>query len=91
MPQGYSRGFWRFGKKIALRDVPVGYIFQVITWGYGGMPDHASQVTPEDRWRIAAYIRALQYSQEANLNDLPADMRKKLEGEKTPETHGEKH
>jgi mono/diheme cytochrome c family protein len=91
LPRGYSRGFFRFGKKIPLREVPVGYIFQVITWGYGGMPDHASQIAPEDRWRIAAYIRALQLSQGANANELPEADRKKLDGEKKPENHGEKH
>ncbi|MGL4424158.1 MAG: c-type cytochrome, partial [Gemmataceae bacterium] len=54
LPQGNSRGFYRWGQKVAIEDVPVGYIFQVITWGYGGMPDHASQISPEDRWRITA-------------------------------------
>jgi mono/diheme cytochrome c family protein len=79
LPQGYSRGFFRFGIKVAIKDVPVGYIFQVITWGFGGMPEHATQITPEDRWRIAAYIRALQLSQGANLADLPPDARKAAE------------
>lgn len=88
LPQGYSRGFFRFGKKVPLVDVPVGYIFQVITWGYGGMPDHASQIPPEDRWRITAYIRALQLSQGANATKLPAAEQKKLEGNAKPE---EKH
>lgn len=91
LPQGYSRGFWRFGKKIPLREVPVGYIFQVITWGFGGMPDHASQIPPEDRWRIAAYIRALQLSQGANANDLPARERNKLDGDNKNNSHNGKH
>jgi mono/diheme cytochrome c family protein len=86
--RGFSRGFWRFGKKIPLRDVPVGYIFQVITWGYGGMPDHASQIPPEDRWRITAYIRALQMSQGADANQLPEADRKKLEINKPEGNHG---
>jgi len=72
LPQGYSRGFFRFGIRVPIKEVPVGYIFQVITWGYGGMPDYATQVPPEDRWRIAAYIRALQLSQGAAVADLPA-------------------
>ena len=82
---GYSRGFERRGYHVLLRDVPVGYFMEVITQGYGAMPDYASQVPPEDRWKIAAYIRALQLSQYADLNDknLPAgareDIRKALE------------
>jgi mono/diheme cytochrome c family protein len=66
---GYSRGFQRRGFKVLLRDVPVGYFFEVITLGYGAMPDYASQVPPEDRWKIAAYVRTLQLSQYADLND----------------------
>ena len=47
-------------KKINLKDVPHGHIFDVITRGYGAMPDYASQVTVQDRWAIVAYVRALQ-------------------------------
>jgi cytochrome c len=65
----YSRGFDRRGYKVLLRDVPVGYFMEVITQGYGAMPDYSSQVPPEDRWKIAAYIKALQLSQHADLND----------------------
>jgi hypothetical protein len=79
LPQGYSRGFGRYGVKVAIKDVPVGYIFQVITQGFGGMPDHASQIPPEDRWRIAAYIRALQLSQGAAVADLPPAARRAAE------------
>jgi mono/diheme cytochrome c family protein len=79
LPKGYSRGFDRFGIRIPIHEVPVGYIFQVITQGYGGMPDHASQIPPEDRWRIVAYIRALQLSQRATIGDLPPDVRKAAE------------
>ena len=66
-----SRGFARYGKSIALRDVPAGYLFEVITRGYGAMPRYAPQVPPADRWRIVAYVRALQLSQHAVLGDLP--------------------
>jgi mono/diheme cytochrome c family protein len=52
-----------------LRDAPVGHFFDVMTNGYGVMYSYASRVTPEDRWAIAAYIRALQLSQHA----APAD------------------
>lgn len=73
LPVGYSRGFDRWGKQVAIHDVPVGYIYQVITWGYAGMPAHDVQLAnPADRWRVIAYIRALQYSQQAAAADLPA-------------------
>ncbi len=52
-----------------LRNAPLGHFFAVITNGYGAMPDYASQVTPADRWAIAAYIRALQLSQNAKASD----------------------
>lgn len=70
---------------IALDKVPVGYIFQVITWGFGGMPDHASQIPPDDRWRIVAYIRALQLSQGAPVDKLPPEDQKKLADKKPNE------
>ena len=55
-----------------LRNSPIGHFFDVITNGYGKMPDYATQVPPEDRWAIAAYIRALQLSQNATKADVPA-------------------
>lgn len=55
-----------------LRAVPLGHFFHVITNGYGSMPDYAAQLTPVDRWAIAAYIRALQLSQNAQRTDVPA-------------------
>ena len=55
-----------------LRKVPIGYFFDVDTNGYGVMPDYAAQIEVHDRWRIAAYIRALQLSQNAHANDIPA-------------------
>jgi mono/diheme cytochrome c family protein len=72
----YSRGLERRGVKILLRDAPVGYYFEVISKGYGAMPDYATQVPPEDRWRIIAYIRTLQYSRHAPLEDLSEAERK---------------
>lgn len=62
-----------------LQAAPVGYFFQVITNGYGQMYSYASRVPPEDRWAISAYIRALQYSQNAPVAELPADVRERLE------------
>jgi hypothetical protein len=52
-----------------LEKAPVGYIFGVITEGFGIMPDYASQIPPQDRWRIVAYVRALQLSQHATAAD----------------------
>jgi len=49
--------------KDTLRQAPVGHFFDVITNGWGAMPSHASQIPVEDRWKIIAYIRALQLSQ----------------------------
>ena len=55
-----------------LRAAPLGHFFSVMTNGYGAMPDYAAQLTPEDRWAVAAYIRALQLSQDAKPGDVPA-------------------
>src|SRR5258707_1578308 len=55
-----------------LRKAPLGYFFDVITNGFGSMPDYSSQVVPADRWAIVAYIRALQLSQKATQADVPA-------------------
>jgi mono/diheme cytochrome c family protein len=54
-----------------LREAPVGHFVDVITRGYGVMFSYAARVTPSDRWAIAAYLRALQLSQHAQLNDAP--------------------
>jgi mono/diheme cytochrome c family protein len=51
---------------------PLSHYFYVMTNGYGAMPDYSSQIAPEDRWAIAAYIRALQYSQNATTASVPA-------------------
>ena len=55
-----------------LRQAPNGYLYDVITNGFGAMPDYSAQVAPADRWAIVAYIRALQLSQNASINDVPA-------------------
>ena len=55
-----------------LRQAPLGHFFEVITNGFGAMPDYAAQVNPHDRWAIAAYIRVLQFSQYAPADLLPA-------------------
>ena len=61
-----------------LRQAPVGHFFDVITNGFGNMYSYASRVPPDDRWRIAAYIRVLQLSEHATLNDVPAAERPSL-------------
>lgn len=62
-----------------LRQAPPGHYFDVITNGFGAMASYASRVPPEDRWAIIAYVRALQLSQRARLEDVPPEERKKLE------------
>jgi hypothetical protein len=61
-----------------LRSAPPGYFFDVMTNGFGTMPSYAAQVEPADRWAIAAYIRALQLSQNATLADFPEGLRPEL-------------
>src|SRR5436305_8250209 len=70
-----SRGFPRRPPSYhieRLRKAPLGYFFDVMTEGFGVMPDYASQIPPEDRWDIVAYVRALQLSQNATMADVPA-------------------
>ena len=55
-----------------LRKVPLAYFFDVTTNGFGVMPDYSAQIPPRDRWAIAAYVRALQLSQNATSADVPA-------------------
>ncbi len=61
-----------------LRGEPAGYYYDVIANGFGMMSSYAAQVPPEDRWAIVAYIRALQLSQHATTNDVPATELEKL-------------
>lgn len=67
-----------------LIKAPVGHFFDVITNGFGAMPSYASRIEPDDRWRIAAYIRVLQLSQDATLADVPPEMQSELD--RNPET-----
>jgi len=53
-----------------LRKAPLGYFFDVMTNGFGAMPDYAAQIPPRDRWCIVAYIRALQLSQNASQAEV---------------------
>ena len=62
-----------------LRNAPAGHFFDVVTNGFGAMPDYAAQIRAEDRWAIVAYIRALQLSEHATLADVPAADRSRLQ------------
>lgn len=66
-----------------LRTMPVGQMFEVITRGYGAMPDYA-EIAVHDRWAIVAYIRVLQYSQNVPAADLSAEDRSRLEEPASP-------
>jgi mono/diheme cytochrome c family protein len=67
-----------------LRGEPVGYFYDVMTRGFGVMPDYAAQIEPKDRWAIAAYVKALQLSQYAELKELPDDLVRSLEKSPAP-------
>lgn len=68
-----------------LIKAPVGHFFDVMTNGLGFMPSYAARVDPDDRWRIAAYIRVLQFSQNATVADVPPDQRTQIDnGPATP-------
>jgi mono/diheme cytochrome c family protein len=61
-----------------LRQQPAGYFFDVITRGFGVMPNYAQQIPPRDRWAIVAYVRALQLSQHATVADVPPAEQQRL-------------
>jgi mono/diheme cytochrome c family protein len=67
-----QRGYYPAGNfhTDRLRNAPLGHFFAVITKGYGAMPDYSAQLTPEDRWAVTAYVRALQLSQDAKQGDV---------------------
>jgi mono/diheme cytochrome c family protein len=61
-----------------LRTAPVGHFYDVMTNGYGAMLNYAAQVSVRDRWAIAAYIRTLQYAENASVNDLSPEARNQI-------------
>jgi mono/diheme cytochrome c family protein len=63
------------------RDRPDGYLYQVVTRGFGLMPSYARSLSVNDRWAVVAYLRALQLSQHASVDRLPGDVRGRLEEE----------
>jgi mono/diheme cytochrome c family protein len=77
-----------------LRAQPIGYFYDVMTRGFGQMPDYAAQIQPRDRWAVAIYVRALQLSQHSSVADVPEADRPKLDApaaqaeHKAPEKEG---
>jgi mono/diheme cytochrome c family protein len=63
------------------RDVPDGYLFGVISHGFGLMPSYATELSTEERWAVVGYLRALQLSQHASIEALPAELRARVTGE----------
>jgi mono/diheme cytochrome c family protein len=63
-----------------VRNEPNGYYFDVITNGFGAMNGYSMQLTPQDRWAIVAYVRALELSRNAHVAELPESMKEKLMG-----------
>ena len=65
-----------------LRDAPAGHFFEVMTQGFGTMPSYANQLSEHDRWAVIAYIRALQFSRNVRLDQLPPEDRAKMKDSK---------
>jgi mono/diheme cytochrome c family protein len=61
-----------------LRAIPLGHFFDVMTNGFGAMPDYRAQISPRDRWAVAAYVRALQLSQHTPAAELSQEERQQL-------------
>ncbi len=72
-----------------LRDAPVGHFYEVMTNGFGAMYSYAARVEPADRWRIAAYIRVLQLSRNAKIEDVPESERQKLMQQSAEQASGQ--
>ena len=68
-----------------LRMMPVGYYIDVMTNGFGVMPDYRAQITADDRWRIAAFVKALQLSHTGAAGDVPAAELERLKSGKAAE------
>jgi hypothetical protein len=66
-----------------VKNAPPGYLYAVITHGYGAMSDYAYQIkSVRDRWAIVAYIRALELSRGTTIDDVPPANRASLEGQR---------
>jgi cytochrome c553 len=71
-----------------LRDAPAGHFYEVITNGFGAMYSYAARVEPADRWRIAAYIRVLQLTRNAKMDDVPESERQALTQQSAAQASG---
>jgi mono/diheme cytochrome c family protein len=80
--RGYRQAASYYTEK--LMKAPVGHFFDVVTNGFGAMPSYASRIEPDDRWRITAYIRALQFSESAKISDVPPGERPNMKEETPP-------
>lgn len=77
---------------LRLQFAPVGYFFDVISNGFGVMPDYRMQIPAEDRWKIVAYVRALQLSHQGTTADMPPDaLAQLLKGGPAPKPAAEIH
>lgn len=63
---------------VALGFRPAGFFYQAITQGYGLMPSFSGEIPTDERWAVVAYVQALQLSQNAPVNTLPADVQRRL-------------
>ncbi|XZE36807.1 quinol:electron acceptor oxidoreductase subunit ActD [Pirellulaceae bacterium SH501] len=82
-----AQGFWIPPSSMhidRIRAQPVGQIFHTITKGQGKMPGYAASLTPKERWAIALYVKALQKSRNASIDDIPVDKRSELEPAAAP-------
>jgi mono/diheme cytochrome c family protein len=84
-----AQGYWLPPTSLHIdrvRNQPVGQIFHTITKGQGKMGSYASALSPKERWAIVLYVRALQRSRNANIDDVPVEMRSKLDDQVVADT-----
>src|SRR5438270_174547 len=86
--RGYAKAANLIGDARIVK-APVGHYYDVITNGWGAMPDYKSQVVPADRWAISAYLRVLQMSQNASMSDVPPEMKDKVLDEQQIKINGQ--
>ncbi|MBC7929123.1 MAG: cytochrome c, partial [Rubrivivax sp.] len=88
--RGYRKPPSYFEDRLQERVTPAAHFFDVITNGWGAMPSYAEQIPAEDRWKIIAYIRALQLTRSLKMEDLTEQERDKVtSGAQKKEGHGE--
>ena len=83
--RGYRQPPSYYDDRLQEGTTPAAHFFDVVTNGWGAMPSYAEQIPAEDRWKIIAYIRALQLSRRLKMNDLsPEERQKVLSGAQRP-------